>query len=159
MKKNEINFIIPASSMKEALEAIAVLNAKLSPYLLSDIKQSQLDGFRRMGESGLSFVNAVYECVKVDESLIPRAYSKEEALADKDYYQFMKEVSVRLAALMDVVDMNLTLTGIELLDYSSEVYNTIKRRKESGDPVASGMFELVKQHYQRPSRKGKEEKL
>ncbi len=159
MKQNEINFTIPASSMKEAWDAIAVLNAKLAPYLLSDIKQSQLDGFRRMGESGQSFVNAVFECVKVDETLIPRAYSKEEADADKDYYQFMKEVSVRLAALSNVVDMNLTLAGIELLDYSSEVYNTIKRRKESGDPVASGMFELVKQHYKRPSRKGKEEKL
>ena len=150
MKKNELNFTIPASVVKEALDDLELVYAKLKPYLLTDISKSMLDGYNRMGESGLMFVNSIYDCVQQEENLIPRAYSIEEALADKTFYNQMKEVSIRLEHMSSIIAMNCDLAGI------TEVYFTIKRRSLEGDPVAMEMFERVKSRYQKPRRKGKE---
>ena len=156
MKNNEINFSIPASVVKEAIDAIDLAYAKLSPYLLTDITQSQLEGYNRLGEYGQLFVNAIYDCLKQDENLIPRSYSKQEALADKDYYNTTKEISLKLDKISGIVAMNRDLAGIELLDFSNEVYATIKRRNHEGDPLGKSMYEMVKTFYQKPSRKRKE---
>lgn len=51
--------------------------------------------------------------------------------------------------------MNCELAGIEMLDFANDVYFTIKRRHAEGDPVGRVMFEKVKSHYEKPSRKGK----
>ncbi len=156
MKKNELNFTIPASVVKEALDDLELVYDKLKPYLLTDISKSQLEGYNRMGESGLMFVNAIYDCIKQDENLIPRAYSEEEAMADKTFYTNMKDISIRMEHISSILAMNCDLAGIEMLDFANEVYFTIKRRGNEGDPVAMEMFERVKSHYQKPRRKGKE---
>lgn len=92
MKNNVLNFNPPASVIKEASDALELAYSKLKPYLLTDISKSQLNGYNRMGESGTSFVNSIYECIQQDENLIPRSYSIEEAMADKNFYGSMKEI-------------------------------------------------------------------
>jgi hypothetical protein len=156
MKSNALNISIPDSVAKEAADALELVYDKLKPYLLTDITKSQLDGYNRMGKSGLSFVNSIYECVQQDENLIPRAYSMEEAMADKTFYANMKEISTRMMHISGIISMNCDLAGIEMLDFANEVYFTIKRQHLEGDPVAMEMFNKVKSHYQKPSRKGKE---
>jgi hypothetical protein len=156
MKKNELNFNIPASLVKEALDDLELVYNKLKPYLLTDISRSQLDGYHRMGESGLMFVNSIYDCVQQEENLIPRAYSIEEALADKTFFSQMKEVSIRLEHMSSIIAMNCDLAGIEMLDFANEVYFTIKRRSHEGDPVAMEMFDRVKSRYQKPRKKEKD---
>lgn len=156
MKKNELNFDIPASVVKEAMDELELVYDKLKPYLLTDISRSQLDGYHRMGESGLMFVNAIYDCVQQEENLIPRAYSMEEAMADKTFYSNMKDISIRMEHVSSIIAMNCDLAGIEMLDFANEVYFTIKRRSNEGDPVALEMFERVKSRYQKPRRKDKD---
>jgi hypothetical protein len=156
MKKNELNFSIPASLVKEAMDDLELVYDKLKPYLLTDISRSQLDGYNRMGESGQMFVNSIYDCVQQEENLIPRSYSMEEAMADKTFYSNMKEISIRIEHISSILAMNCDLAGIEMLDFATEVYFSIKRRSQEGDPVAMEMFDRVKSRYQKPRRKGKE---
>jgi hypothetical protein len=156
MKSNSINFSIPASVVKEATDALELAYAKLTPYLLTDITQSQLEGYGRMGKNGQMFVNDIFDCIQQDENLIPRAYSKEEALADKSYYAITEELSTRMNNMADILTMNRDLAGIELLDFANEVYSTIKRRNHEGDPLGKSMFERVKTRYARNARKRKD---
>lgn len=159
MKSNSINFSIPASVVKEATDALDLAYAKLTPYLLTDITQSQLEGYSRMGKNGQMFVNNIFDCIEQDENLIPRSYSKEEAMADKSYFATTEALSTRLNNMADILSMNRDLAGIELLDFANEVYATIKRRNHEGDPLGKSMFERVKTFYQKPKRKGKEDEV
>ncbi len=156
MKQNQLNADIPASVVKEAMDALELAYSKLKPYLLTDITKSQLDGYARMGESGKTFVNSIYDCIQQDENLIPRSYSKEEALADKNFYANMSDLGTRIEHISGIVNMNCDLAGIEMLDFANEVYFTIKRRNQEGDPVGMAMFDMVKSYYQKKPRKSKE---
>jgi hypothetical protein len=157
MKSNRINFEIPASTLKEVNDAIELAKAKLEPYLLSDITSDELNGHARMGDVKLSFVSNILESVQFNESMVPRYHNLEEAKADKRYFESLSEVCGKLEQLTSRVVMNQQLAGVELLDFSNDVYATIKRLYQSGDPNAKAIFPSLRPHYAKPKRRGKEE--
>lgn len=156
MKSNTINFDIPAAVIKEAAAALELVNAKLTPYLLTDITQSDLEGYARMGESSQMFVNSIMDCVDSNENLVPRYLKLADAQADKKYFETLKDLSLRIDQIARTVNMNRDLAGIELLDFANDIYGVIRRLNDSGDPAGMAMFQIVKSRYSRPSKKRKD---
>jgi hypothetical protein len=156
MKSNRINFEIPASLLKEVNEAIDSVSAKLTPYLLTDITKGDLEGYARMGEMGLTFVNTAIECASTNESLVPRYHNLADAKTDMKYFESLRELNNKIGQLTGLVTMNRELAGVELLDFSNDVYSTVKRLYQAGDPAGISAFPLLKSHYAKPRRKGKD---
>jgi hypothetical protein len=156
MKSNTINFDIPAAVIKEATEALELLNTKLTPYLLTDITQSDLEGYARMGESSQMFVNSIIDCADSNENLVPRYLKLEDAQADKKYFEALKDLSFRIDQIARTIHMNRDLAGIELLDFANDIYGVIRRLNDDGDPAGMAMFQTVKSRYYRPSKKRKD---
>lgn len=156
MKSNTINFDIPAAVIKEAAEALELVNAKLTPYLLTDITQSDLQGYARLGESSQMFVNSIMDCIDSNENLVPRYLKLEDAKTDKKYFEALKDLSFRIDQVARTIHMNRDLAGIELLDFANDIYGVIKRLNDDGDPAGKAMYQTVKSRYYRPSKKRKD---
>ncbi len=157
MKANRINFEISASTLKEVMDAIELASAKLKPVLLTDITKSDLDGYARMGDSSYSFVASAIDCANTKPSLVPGYHNLEEAKSDQRYYEAMREIGSKLENLTGLVAMNRELAGVELLDFSNDIYASVKRSYQVGDPDGIVMYQTLKPRYARPKRKGKDE--
>lgn len=156
MKANRINFEISPSTLKEVIDAIDLATAKLEPVLLNDITKSDLNGFARMGDSSFSFVAAVLDCANTNPNLVPRYHNLDDAKTDQSYYEALREVGGKLEKLNGLVAMNRELAGVELLDFSNDVYNSVKRLYQAGDPDALSIYQTLKARYSKTRRKGKE---
>lgn len=156
MKSNRINFEISASTLKEVIDAIELASAKLKPVLLTDITKGDLDGFARMGDSSFSFVAAVIDCANTNPNLVPRYHDLDDAKADQKYYEALREIGGKLEKLIGLVAMNRELAGVELLDFSNDVYNSVKRLHQAGDPEGLSLYQNLKSRYSKTRRKGKD---
>ena len=69
----------------------------------------------------------------------------------------MREIGSKLENLTGLVAMNRELAGVELLDFSNDIYASVKRSYQVGDPDGIVMYQTLKPRYARPKRKGKDE--
>lgn len=148
--QNKIDAAISATDRDKILDLISQIVA-LMPFLV-DLTPEERHSLFKMGDWGRPIVEGTLILAEQDDSFLPRSFDVAEMRKDKDLYDAMSPIFVRLSKLFEGVEDTMMLTGSDLIMAGLDIYGNAK---ENG--IGSHLDNLVPLVARRFKRKSKKE--
>lgn len=149
---NKISIEIPPADLLAVKDAIAVLQAKLGPFLIA-LTADQRKGRTKMGEASKPFVEKVLEYIRSNVEFLPAFANADEMDRDWKAHQELNPVYNQLNQLVSNLSDTLLQLGYDLMKPSNAYYNQAKSGVKMDVPNAKPVYEDLKVRYERKPRK------
>jgi hypothetical protein len=153
--ENKVSVEIPAADLQAIKDAIAVLNAKLSPVLIALTNEQRRDR-AKMGEASKPFVEKVLEYAVSNPQFVPAFAKVPEMQSDWKAYQELNPVFNSLNQICSNLNDTLLELGVDLLKVSNAYYNQVKQGVKMDVPNAKPIEADLRVRYQRKPKKNGE---
>ncbi|MDG1278916.1 MAG: hypothetical protein P8O16_16665 [Algoriphagus sp.] len=150
--ENKISYMIPAGDLKQIKEAIAVLQAKLEPNLISLIVEERKN-LNKMGEVSRPFVEKVMEYVEINPEFKSPYNNVEEMNKDWTLINQLGSVFNILNQICSNLDDTLLEAGAEVLDQANKYYGSVQIAAKDGMPNSKKVYEDLAVRYERRSKR------
>lgn len=144
--------MIPAGDLKQIKEAIAVLQAKLEPNLISLIVEERKN-LNKMGEVSRPFVEKVMEYVEINPEFKSPYNNVEEMNKDWTLINQLGSVFNILNQICSNLDDTLLEAGAEVLDQANKYYGSVQIAAKDGMPNSKKVYEDLAVRYERRSKR------
>lgn len=150
--ENKISYLIPAEDLKQIKEAIAVLQAKLEPNLIS-LTIEERRSLNKMGEVSRPFVEKVMEYVEINPEFKSPYNSVDEMNKDWGLINQLGPVFNILNQICSNLDDTLLEAGAEVLDQANKYYGSVQIAAKDGMPNSKKVYEDLAVRYERRSKR------
>jgi hypothetical protein len=150
--ENKISYMIPAGDLKQIKEAIAVLQAKLEPNLIS-LTVEERKNLNKMGEVSRPFVEKVMEYVEINPEFKSPYNNVEEMNKDWTLINQLGSVFNILNQICSNLDDTLLEAGAEVLDQANKYYGSVQIAAKDGMPNSKKVYEDLAVRYERRSKR------
>ncbi|RIW15916.1 hypothetical protein D0X99_10890 [Algoriphagus lacus] len=152
--ENRVSYTIPAEDLKQIKEAIAVLQTKLDPNLLSLTIQGRKD-LNKMGEASRPFVGKVMEYIETNPEFKSPYNKPEEMNKDWTLINQLGPIYNVLNQTVSNLDDTLMEAGAELLDQANKYYGSVQIAAKDGMANSKKVYEgLAVRYEKRAKRRG-----
>ena len=151
--ENKVSISIPAADLKAIKEAIAILQAKLSPMLIALTPKQRKDLFK-MGEASKPFVEKVLEYANSNSEFLPAFANVEEMNKDWKAHHELNPCYNALNQIVSNLGDTVLLLGADLMKPSNAYYNSVQMGVKMDVPNAKPIYADLKVRYeQKPKKK------
>ncbi len=150
--ENKISYMIPAADLKLIKEAIAVLQAKLEPNLIS-LTVEERKSLNKMGEVSRPFVEKVMEYVEINPEFKSPYNNVDEMNKDWTLINQLGSVFNILNQIVSNLDDTLLEAGAEVLDQANKYYGSVQIAAKDGMPNSKKVYEDLAVRYERRSKR------
>lgn len=152
--ENKISIEIPPADLKAIKDAIAVLQAKLSP-LLKALTNDQRRDRTKMGEASKPFVEKVLEYAVTNPQFLPAFASVPEIQKDWKAHQELNPIFNSLNQINSNLSDTLIELGHDLMKPSNAYYKLVQVGVKMDVPNAKPIEADLRVRYERkPTKKG-----
>jgi len=150
--ENKISYMIPTADLKQIKEAIAVLQAKLEPNLIS-LTVEERRNLNKMGEVSRPFVEKVMEYVEINPEFRSPYNNVDEMNKDWTLINQLGSVFNILNQICSNLDDTLLEAGAEVLDQANKYYGSVQIAAKDGMPNSKKVYEDLAVRYERRSKR------
>ncbi len=149
---NKISYVVPPAELKLIKEAIAVLQAKLEPNLIS-LSIEERRNLNKMGEVSRPFVEKVIEYVEINPEFKSTYNNKEEMVKDWTLINQLGPIFNILNQICSNLDDTLLEAGAEVLEQANKYYGSVQIAAKDGMPNSKKVYEDLAVRYERRSKR------
>jgi hypothetical protein len=149
---NKISYVIPAADLKLIMEAIGVLQTKLSPNLISLSKDERQD-LNKMGEASRPFVGKTMDYVETNPEFKSPYNNVEEMKKDWTLINQLGPIYNILNQLVSNIDDTLMEAGAEVLEQANKYYGSVSIAAKDGMANAKRVHEDLAVRYEKRSKR------
>ena len=153
--ENKISFQVPAEDMEAIEAAIKVLQDKLSPLLISLIKDERV-ALNKMGDKNIAFIEKCKEYMVQNPSLTPEYIEVEEMKVDMEAVTTLRSLLNPVEQIASAIDDTMMLSGSEAYAAALAFYYYIKGAVKINKPGAKNIYDDLKKQFKRKSDKKNE---
>lgn len=150
--ENRISYVIPAADLKLIKDAIAVLQTKLDPNLISLTIQERKD-LNKMGEASRPFVGKVMEYVETNPEFKSPYNNVEEMNKDWTLINQLGPIYNVLNQLVSNIDDTMMEAGAEVLDQANKYYGSAQIAAKDGMANSKKVVEDLAVRYEKRSKR------
>jgi hypothetical protein len=135
-KKNKLQ--LKPEDLKKALDALAVANAVLKPYLtpLTPVERQELP---RIGDGSSPFVQKALEYAQTHTGFVPTYINIEALKTDMAAVEALSQILRPVEQLYFILHDTMTLSGSEAYVASLAFYNSVKQAEKMNIPGAKAI--------------------
>lgn len=149
---NKISIVIPPADLQAIKDAIAVLQAKLEPNLIS-LTVEERRQLNKMGEASRPFVEKVTEYVLTNPQFISPFNNVDELQKDWTLINQLGPLYNFLNQMVTNMDDTLMEAGAEVLDQANIFYASVQQAVKANMPNSKPVLEDLKVRYGRRNRR------
>ena len=142
---NLLSVSIDSIAMDTILQSITTIKSQL-PFLLK-LSPSERQGYSRMGDKSLAFVEKALSYAEGNPHLVPPYLKVPEFRKDWELTKSLTKVMQPLQSLIEALDDTLMVAGNESYAASLVFYNSAKRAADNGVQGTQSIVKDLKQRF------------
>lgn len=150
--ENRISYEIPAEDLILIKDAIAVLQAKLDPNLIS-LSVDERRELNKMGEASRPFVGKTIEYVDTNPEFKSPYNNVEEMKKDWTLINQLGPIYNVLNQIVSNIDDTLMEAGAEVLDQANKYYGSVQIAAKDGMANSKKVYEDLAVRYEKRSKR------
>ena len=151
-QENLVSIVIPPEDVQAVLDAIAVINTKLKPYLIALSKEDRKK-LPKMGDRTVPFVEKVIEYATAQPEFIPGYMDLPELKNDFNAVTTLNQMYRPLDQIDSNLNDTLLLSGSEAYKAALQFYNYVKQAAKNNVPDAKVIYDELKKRFESQSAK------
>lgn len=149
---NKVSIVIPPADLQAIKDAVAVLQANLSPLLIALTTDQRRDR-TKMGEASKPFVEKVLEYIRSNPEFLPAYANGDEMDRDWKAHQELNPIFNQLNQILSNLSDTLLELGYDLMKPANAYYNQAKAAVKMDVPSAKPVYNDLKVRYVKKPRK------
>ncbi|GHN01972.1 hypothetical protein WSM22_34610 [Cytophagales bacterium WSM2-2] len=151
---NQVSISMSSGDMDEIFGAIATIQSRLSPVLIS-LTREERKGLLKMGDKSVAFVEKAMEHAIANPTLVPPYTDIGELKKDVIAVRDLLKIQNQLKQLNEGLDDTIMLAGSEAFTSALSFYNSVKGAVKKGVPMAKSIEEDLADRFVGKPRKPK----
>ncbi len=152
--ENNLSMQIPPEDLQAIKDAVAVLQAKLSPFLIA-LTPAQRSKRTKMGEASRPFVEKVVDYSGTDPQFLPAFAKVQSLLEDWKAYRELTPIYNAINQVVSGLSDTLMQLGVDLMEIANAYYQQTKTGVKLDVPGAKPIFQDLHVRYvQKRKKKG-----